>query len=96
MVWYLVRSPGERCIEVDIKEGESTCVELSEGEWIVISIFTEVAPLVTDEGRFLKASIYESQPDKVYDGRLIVGERGNVVEGFKQLFQNLCKATSIG
>ncbi|XP_057825747.1 uncharacterized protein LOC131037569 [Cryptomeria japonica] len=92
LVYFVVNSYEEgSCLGVN--EGQSTRVELSKGEWLVISVFREVSQLIKDGGRSVQASIdqWVGLPFQVLGGRLIVGEKGVVIEGFKQLLQTLSK-----
>ncbi|GLJ34254.1 hypothetical protein SUGI_0688450 [Cryptomeria japonica] len=96
VVCYLVKCHG--CCSICISEGESTSVDVGDGEWIVMYLFREVSRLVEDGGDCLHASIKVSPPysrwsnreHQALGGRLMIGERGRVVEGFKKLFQTLC------
>ncbi|XP_059063556.1 disease resistance protein RPV1 [Cryptomeria japonica] len=71
----------------------SDSIMLLEGEWIVIRVLTDVTALIKDGGRSLQASLEDDDTLRPFGGRLMVGERGSVVECFKQLFQTLCQET---
>ncbi|XP_057844096.2 uncharacterized protein LOC131053496 [Cryptomeria japonica] len=80
------------CQETNLSNKALVCFHVhssySNGEWLIISFLTEISPLRTSMNQLTGELV-------TFRDWFMVGERGSVIQGFKQNFQTLCKASSI-